>query len=131
MSAQMRTQGLRELIADLDKAQSAAIDEVRGVVAKGALNIKNDWRRRWSGHPHIPLLPRAINYDIRMERGTGVEAEIGPDKDRPQGPLGNLIEFGTATSAPLPGGLPALEAETPRYERALADLSERLAAGRG
>jgi hypothetical protein len=126
------TAELRELILALDQAAEQAPAEVRKVVQRGALNIKNDWRRRWSGHPHYPALPYAISYDTMASAG-GVEAEIGPDKARPQGALGNLIEFGSRNNAPLPGGLPALQAEEPRAQAALAALAERLLAegGRG
>lgn len=123
-------EGLRELIADLDQAAAAMPREVRAVVAKGALHVKQDWRRRWSGHPHIPVLPYAISYDVTVGPRE-IRAEIGPDKGKAQGPLGNIIEFGTANNTPIPGGLPALDAEAPRYERALSDLAARLAAGHG
>lgn len=101
------------------------LDEGKKSVFKGAMQIKEDWRKRWSGHPHIPRLPAAVTFDIG-ELGFKVEAEIGPDKDRPQGALGNIIEFGTPKNAPIPGGLPALEAEVPRFEKAIADLGEKL-----
>lgn len=120
---------LRALIHDLDQASANALDEVEKVVSKGALNVKKDWRERWSGHPHIPRLPYAVGYDL--ERGEDmVRAEIGPDKDLPQGPLGNVIEFGTVHNAPIPGGLPALDAEEPRFAQALEDLGEQLLEGR-
>lgn len=116
---------LRSLIADLRDATEEALPEVRKVVAKGALNVKDDWRRRWEGHPHIRALPGAISYDTAVE-GDTASAEIGPDKARTQGPLGNLIEFGSVHNAPIPGGLPALAAEEPRFEAALMDLAEKL-----
>lgn len=119
---------LRNLVADLDRAQSRAVPEVRQVVAKGALNIKADWARRWSGLAHAPAVGRSISYD-QTTTATSVGAEIGPDKGRRQGALGNLLEFGSRNNAPIPGGLPAAAAEAPRFERALADLGERLASG--
>lgn len=121
----VRIEGGRELIASLDKAISKALPEAEQVMVKGAVNIKEDWRRRWSGHPHFPALPNTIGFDLFHTLGT-VHAQIGPDKDKRQGPLGSIIEFGTPKNAPIPGGLPALEAEVPRFERALADLGERL-----
>jgi hypothetical protein len=118
--------GGREWLATLDAAVTQMPDQARKVVSKGSLNIKKDWRQRWSGHPHIPRLPYAISYDVTARRGA-VEGEIGPDKDRGgQAPLGNIIEFGSPTSAPIPGGLPALEAEGPRFEAALAMLATKL-----
>lgn len=109
--------------------------EVRQVVSKGALNVKQGWADRWKGHQSIRHLPRSINYDVHSD-AAGAEAEIGPDPSRMQGNLAHLIEFGRAEygsvrNAPIPGGLPALAAEEPRFVRALADLGERAPVGDG
>lgn len=117
--------GLNELIATLTKAESRSVTDVRAVVERGAVNIKKDWRERWGGIGHAPALPAAVTYDVRFGFGS-VGAEVGPDKNKRQGALGNIIEFGTSKNAPIPGGLPALAAEQPRFEKALADLGERL-----
>ena len=102
--------------------------EVDAVVTKGALNIKQDWARRWSGLAHAPAAGASINFDVYHLPGS-VRAEIGADKSRRQGPLANLLEFGSKNNAPIPGGLPALDAEAPRMEKALGDLGERLLSG--
>ncbi|MEU8186011.1 hypothetical protein [Micromonospora carbonacea] len=125
MGEKIETRELHLLAVDLDEAAAAAPAEVRKVVQKGALNIKTDWRRRWSGHPHARRLPYAVTYDTK-ETSTGSSAEIGPDKDKPQGALGNLFEFGSVNNAPIPGGIPAAAAEKPRFEKALEDLAVRL-----
>lgn len=112
-------------VADmLVHAAGVAPAEARKVVAKGALNIKNDARRRLAGHPHLRRLPAAITYDSH-ETPTGGWAEIGPDHDRPQGALGNIPEYGTRKNAPLPYMRPSGEAELPRFERAMGDLAEK------
>lgn len=109
--------------------------EVRQVVSKGALNVKQGWADRWRGHSSIRHLPRSINYDV-TSNGAGAEAEIGPDPSKMQGNLAHFIEFGNAEygsvrNAPIPGGLPALRAEEPRFVKALADLGERVPVGDG
>lgn len=111
---------VRRWKADLDRAITDIPKEVEKVGAKGALNVKKDWQQAWSGHSHIPHLPSAISYDMRRH-AQDLEWEIGPDKNKRQGPLGNLIEFGSRNNAPIPGGLPALEREAPRFEAALED----------
>lgn len=116
---------LGDLADALRRAAKRAPEETRKVVSKGALNIKNDWRKRWSGYAHAPALPSAVTYDIRSS-GSRIEAEIGPDKAKRQGALGNLFEFGSVNNAPIPGGVPALEVETPKFTQALEDLAERL-----
>lgn len=119
---------LRTLAVDLDRAAARAPEETRAVVVKGNINIKRDWRSAWSGLAHALALPAAITDDVRYGLGV-IVGEVGPDKGRRQGALGNLIEFGSENNAPIPGGLPAAEAEAPRFERALGELGERLAAG--
>lgn len=110
------------LLDAVGKASKPAIRDVTGVVAKGALNIKNDWRRRWSGHPHLRALPSTINYDVYSSL-KGPAAEIGPDRRRRAAALANIPEFGTVNNAPIPGGAPALEAERPKFEKALEDVA--------
>jgi hypothetical protein len=114
--------GLRGLIADFEREAHVAPGEARKVVGRGLLNIKNDWRQRWSGYPHAPRLPYAISYDTKQLRGQ-IEGEVGPDKDKPQGALGNLFEFGSIKNAPIPGGAPALRTEQPKFERAMEALA--------
>ncbi|MBX6358155.1 MAG: hypothetical protein IRZ05_20190 [Micromonosporaceae bacterium] len=116
-------------VIKLDKAVSAVPDEAAKVVEKGALNIKNGARKRISGLKHAPAYPRSIGYDIGWDL-RGPVAEIGPDKNKRQGALGNILEFGSPTSAPHPHIRPALDEELPRYEKAMEDLAARLLEGR-
>lgn len=115
-------------IAELGRVPKELHDEVVKVGEKGALNIKRDWTQAWSGHSYIAPLSRSVSYDRRF-RGTDVEWEIGPDKGRAQGPLGNIIEFGSVKNAPIPGGLPALDREAPRTEKAISDVLGKVLGG--
>lgn len=117
--------GLTELVADLTAAPGRAQRKVDGVVRKGAVNVKNDAQRLISGLAHAPLYPASITFDAKWELG-GYVAEIGPDKDRPQGALGNLLEYGSANNAPLTHLGPALDLEGPKFEKAIADLADGL-----
>lgn len=123
-----KAEGLDELIGDLKSARDRAVDEVRKVVSKGALNIKQDTKKRWSGLDHAPALPRAVSYDVNTA-GTTVSAEIGPDKAKRQGALGNLLEYGSVNNAPIPALGPALDAEEPRFTRSLEDVAAGLLEG--
>lgn len=125
---EIRVTGDRELLAALTRAQSECVPEVEKVVAKGSLNIKQDAARRASGIAHAPAYPASISYDLFHGLVT-VESEIGPDKGKRQGALGNILEFGTRNNAPIPHLGPALDAETPRYVRALEDLGQDLLEG--
>lgn len=117
--------GLSELVADLVGASVKVAAASRAVVQKGALNVKTDAQRFSSGLAHAPLYPASITYDTALKRG-GWEAEIGPDKNRPQGALGNLLEYGSANNPPLTHLGPALDREGPRFEKAIADLADDL-----
>ena len=123
---------LARLAYDLRAVAVTSPVVVRAVVAKGALNIKNDARQRASGIRHAPMYPYTITYDT-TETPWGVSAEIGPDKDkvvgggpyRTPGNLGAILEYGTSRSAPIPHLAPALDAEEPRFLDALADAAEK------
>lgn len=120
--------GLEQLIADMARAADQMDARVRAVVAKGALNIKNDWRRnaRASSGRHAPHYPRSIGYDLTTVPGVGTIAVIGPDKDEMQGPLGNILEYGTATQGGHNDGGRALLAEEPRFIAAVEQLGRDL-----
>lgn len=108
----------RRIADEFDQAARELGEEVRKVVSRAALNIKNDARDRISGARHLPHYPRSISYDVE-ETGDGPAAEIGPDHNRSQGPLGNLLEYGSVNNAPIPHLAPALDEEEPRFARAL------------
>ena len=96
---------------------------VRAVVERGALNVKNGMARDAQGIGHAPAFPSSITYDMR-----GLSAEIGPDKTRRQGALGNILAFGTSKNAPVWNHLAALEREAPRFEQALVDVGRGILA---
>ena len=121
----VQAEGFDELSRVLTAASRRAPEETKKIVSKGALNIKTDWRRRWSGLAHAPALPYAVTYDVRSS-GTNVQAEIGPDKAKRQGALGNILEYGTIKNAAIPGGRPALEKEERPFLKHLEDMAARL-----
>ena len=112
----------KQLVAQLDKTTSRALDETLAVVKKGAQNIKEDARKRVSGLAHAPAYPSSITYDVWVGF-RGPQAEIGPDKSKRQGALGNILEYGTIKNSPIPHLAPALKAEEPRFLKALEDLA--------
>lgn len=109
----------------LDRVVSEVPDEAAKVVEKGALQIKNAARRRIGRPAHAPAYSRSITYDMRRAL-RGPEAEIGPDKGKRQGALGNLLEYGSVNNAPIPHIAPSAEEELPKFERAMEDLAARL-----
>jgi hypothetical protein len=113
---------LRKLTAELDAAGGIAAKDSRAVVSKGLLNIKKDSARRVTGLAHAPAYPRSITYDV-TQAAACAWGEVGPDKDRRQGALGNILEYGTVKNPPRPHMGPAGDAEEPRFVRAMQDLA--------
>ncbi len=125
MTVRTLMSGLNELQAVLENAQRDVVPEAKKVLARAALNIKRDAQRKASGIRHAPAYPRSIGYDTTWN-GTLGRAEIGPDKDKRQGALGNILEYGTVNNPPYAHLGPALDYEGPNFERYLGELGEDL-----
>lgn len=113
MPTSITVTGLTEVVAQLDTATSRMLPEVSAVLGKAGLNIKRGAQRRWAGLRHAPALPASVSYDVIPGFG-GVSVEVGPDKSRRQGPLGNLLEFGSVNNPPHPALAPELDLEAAR-----------------
>lgn len=126
MSDGVKVSGLYEVEAEFRLAAANLLPEVQKVVKKGAVNIKKDWRRTWSGIRHAPRIGLSIDFDTYVTP-RAVGAVIGPqDRPRNQGFLGRIIEEGGIHNAPHPGGSPALDREAPKFEAALVAVTRRL-----
>lgn len=110
------------VITSLDEASAVLPAETTKVVGKGALNIKNGARKRVRGLKHARRYPSAIDYDL-YTTGRGAIADVGANKDKPQGALGNLLEYGSVNNPPHPHIRPAAEEEMPRFQVAMEDLA--------
>lgn len=107
-----------------DATGGPAVADVGKVVFRGAIQIKRDAARRISGHPRWRRLPYAIDFDMYVSL-KGPAAEIGPNHAKPQGKLGNIPEYGSPTSPPIPYMAPAATAEEPKFAKAIEDLAAR------
>jgi hypothetical protein len=112
------------LAEDLEHAPARCVAAVTPVIKRGAYNIKRDafWRIQAvvsGGAGYARQYPYSITYDVHVAP-TRVAAEIGPDKDKPQGALGNLLEYGSANNPPYPHLTPAFNTEVKRAEVALS-----------
>lgn len=117
---------LARLGDDLARAEADVRAGARGVVSKGALNIKNEWRTNAaaSSGRHAPAYPYSVGYDL-TSTPEGATAVVGPDKAARQGALGNLLEFGSVKNPPHNDGGRALDAEEPRFVAAAEALAAR------
>ena len=102
---------LSKLAADIGKAPAKSGRTLRQAIEVTARNIRDAAREKASGLEHAPAFPASITYDVganhslrRETLGGGgadtILAEIGPDKDRTQGALGNLLEYGSVNNSP-------------------------------
>ena len=101
--------GLDVLVADLNSFPRRLAVNARKAVQVTSQKVRDDARSRIAGHKYLPAYPYSITYDTKVT-AEGVEGEIGPDKGRAQGPLGNIVEYGTSKNAPIPHLGPALDA---------------------
>lgn len=116
---------LRAFAKDLEKIASKALPEVDAVLNKGALNIKNDLVAEARTSPTLGArLAGSISYDSMYSIGHA-KYEIGPDKGRRGGALGNIYYFGTSRG----GGHGDLEGplarEAPNLERELGKVLDK------
>lgn len=98
---------LDRLAADLGDAADA-LPNVKKAVQVTAFKVKTAWRTKLGGSSTLPGLPAALSYDVEADSGS-VDAEIGFDKSKFQGPLGVFSEYGSVHNAPRGFGLASLE----------------------
>ncbi len=118
---------LHQLAADLGEVPNVAGRYIRQAVEVSARRVKDNWRDETKGIRGAPAAPFAIDYEVKTLQGFGVsviQAEIGFDKAKNQGPLGNLIEFEGDKSGGLDShegvGEAALERVQDDFEEGLA-----------
>ncbi|MGY4930314.1 hypothetical protein ACWD7T_04190 [Streptomyces sp. 900116325] len=118
---------VRRLQRHLARGIPRARRDARAVVARGALNIKKEWRQnaRQSAPKHAPSYPRTIGFDVLTFGPDQVLAIIGPDKSGQQGALGNLLEYGSVKNPPHRDGGRSLVNETPRFEAQMELILQR------
>lgn len=118
---------LFQLATAFERNIPQAETQMAAIVTRGALNVKSGWRDNAiaTAGRHARAYPYSISYDVTPIPG-GARAEIGPDKGRKQGALGNLLEYGSSKNPPHNDGGRALLAEAPRFAAQVAALTQRL-----
>lgn len=115
---------LRKFAQDLGKIPPKALPETDAVLKKGAQNIKDDLVAGIPSGSSWRGLKGSISYDSMYGIGHA-KYEVGPDKARRGGALGNLYYFGGSRG----GGYGDLEGplarETPNLERELNKLVDK------
>ena len=112
---------LRELSQNVGRVSGGLIGDVDKVVKRGAQNIKNELVADAQASKHFKALAGAISYDSDYRLGQ-VAYEVGPDKGRRGGALGNIYYFGTSRGGGSGDLDKPLGSEGPRLEKALGDM---------
>lgn len=125
---------LRGLAHDFGKASLKTLNAVDAVLEKAANAVKTSMRddaQSKAGGGHAKAFPSSISYDRAYKRIGEAAYEVGPDKDRRQGALGNLLYFGSANNGPVLDIEVGMNDEAPRLTKALLDLAASQVVGRG
>ncbi|MHB1173406.1 MAG: hypothetical protein ACYCZY_13175 [Lacisediminihabitans sp.] len=126
------TSEVRQLAADMRRVPERLNRWVIPVLERGANNIKKQLRDEMAASLHFKVITPAIGYDVLYggfgDAGT-YEVEIGPSAEPGSaGNLANIAYFGGAHGGggTVPDPQAALDAEAPKFEKALGDLLEDL-----
>lgn len=117
------------LAADMLKAAGGAIVGTRAIIQKGSQNIKTQSRQNvsQSAPSHNAHAQYAITYETEIDVAARVvRGEIGYDKDKPGGALGNILEYGSRNNPPHRDIGRAFDVEIPRTEEAIALMAAKL-----
>ena len=120
------TAELRQFAIALERIVDGAYEQVDAVVTRGAVNVKREMIADVSSSPHFKGMAGAITYEHKNTRNL-IRREIGPDKGRPGGALGNIYYFGTSRGGGSGDIEKPLRTEEPRYVSAMQALVDRWA----
>lgn len=112
-----------ELASDLASSPERVMREVKSVVSKGSLNIKNQLVSEAQGSRSFGQIARSIGYDL-TETGNSVEGEIGPDSSRNSAAGLLMAYYGQSRGGggTLPDPINALQVEEAGFIAALERL---------
>ena len=121
---------VRAFAQTLERKSNKTPRQARGVVSKGALNIKNAWQADAAKSRHFKQVAPTISYDMRASGSIDslfVEAEIGPNKRFRAARLANIYIFGTSRG----GGtgtdpMKFVRDELPSFEKFAGDIGQDL-----
>lgn len=122
------TSELRRLAGDLGRASTEIVKVAEAETEKAAHNIKTTMADEARSDSSTRHFADSISYDRATALGF-IGYEIGPDKNRRQGALGNLLYFGSANNGPKLDVESGMRKEAPEYERRMADRAAGLLDG--
>jgi hypothetical protein len=109
---------LGRLERDLGTVPEASEQNVKIALGVTSNRIKKAWQGKVQGSPGLGGLAAAVTYEGKST-ANAFESEIGYDKGRFQGPLGNISEFGSPSHPARGYGLASLQENEPDFVRGL------------
>lgn len=117
---------LRALASDLGRIPGHLLPETDAIVKRGAQNVKDHMNADAAASAHFHGMAGSVTYDSAYRVG-GVQYEVGPDKARRGGGIGNIAYFGGANGGGGTLDIDApLAAEEPRLTSAIGRLLEQV-----
>ena len=117
---------LRRFAIAVGHIADGAYEDVDAVVSKGALNVKREMIADVSSSVHFKGMAGSITYDQQNTRGS-IRREVGPDKGRRGGSLGNIYYFGTSRGGGSGDIYKPIRSEEPRLLSAMHALVDKWA----
>jgi len=120
------TAELRQFAIAVGRIADGAYEDVDGVITKGAVNVKTEMIADVKASRHFKGMAGSITYEHHNTPGV-IRREIGPDKGRRGGALGNIYYFGTSRGGGSGDIEKPLNTEEPRLMGAMQALVDRWA----
>jgi len=120
---------VRALAGEFTRAPAVMQRMAIGAADRRGKAMRDDARERVRGHRSLPHYPESITYEVSRTGAGTIEVALGIDKGAAQGPLWNLIEFGSVNNAPIPHLIPAAEAAGPGFTTDIGVIAERAVGG--
>lgn len=123
MKMEIDVSEVRQLAVDFRQVPDALARHAKPAVVRGGVSIKDQLRAEMGASAHFRAAD-SITFDVT---DGGYTVEVGPTKTG-AGPIANIAYFGGVNggggTVPDPRG--ALEAEAPKFAKALSDLAADL-----
>jgi len=123
VSADFNFDELTTLSADLGTVADNTGSHINSAVQRTSVLVKDAARSSvQSGGKGWRHIARAIDYEVTTFQGFGasvIKSEIGYNRDKPAGHVGNLREYGTPKLAPHSDLRTALEANQADFEKGI------------
>ena len=117
---------IRQFAIAVGRIADGAYEDVDAVITKGAVNVKKEMIADVSKSRHFHGMAGSITYEHHNTRGV-IRREIGPDKGRRGGALGNIYYFGTSRGGGSGDIEKPLNSEEPRLLSAMNALVSKWA----